>query len=106
MDSGSFIVYIKTKNLYVDTTKGVETRFGTSNYKFDRPLPKEKIKKNIRLMKDELCGKIMTEFAALRPKTCSYLTDDSDENKKVCHKSKTYCKHCFEAFHFENITTI
>ena len=24
----------------------------------------------------------MTEFAALRPKTFSYLTDDNDENKK------------------------
>ena len=34
-------------------------------------------------MKDELGGRIMTDFAALKPKTCSYLTDDSDENKKV-----------------------
>ena len=31
----------------------------------------------------------MTTFAALKPKTYSYLTDDNDENKKVCHKAKT-----------------
>ena len=43
---------------------------------------KEKNKKVIRLMKDKLGGKIMTVFAALRPTTYSYLTDDINENKK------------------------
>ena len=33
-------------------------------------------------MKDELGGKIMTEFVALRPKTYSYLTDNCEEDKK------------------------
>ena len=33
-------------------------------------------------MKDKLGGNIVTEFAELRPKKCSYLTDDNDENKK------------------------
>ena len=37
-------------------------------------------------MKDKLEAKILTEFAALRPKSHSYLTDDNDENKK---KQKT-----------------
>ena len=34
-------------------------------------------------MKDELGGRIITEFVALRPKTYSYLTDDCKEDKKA-----------------------
>ena len=40
-------------------------------------------KKVTGLMKYELDGKIITELAVLRPKTYSYLTDDSDENRKA-----------------------
>ena len=34
-------------------------------------------------MKGELEGKIMIEFAALRPKTYSYLMDDGNSDKKA-----------------------
>ena len=34
-------------------------------------------------MKDELGGRVITEFVALRPKTYSYLTDDYKEDKKA-----------------------
>ena len=57
--------------------------FDTSNYECDRPLPTGKNKKVIGLMKDELGGKIITEFVTLRSKTCSYLTDDFKEDKKA-----------------------
>ena len=56
-------------------------------------------------MKDGLDGKMMAEFAALRLKTYSYLTDDSDENKKAKGRRKCVIKrklwindyeHCLE----------
>ena len=68
MDTESFIVYIKTYDIYRDIAEDVQTRFDTSNYELGRPLPKEKNKKLIGLMKDELGGKIMIEFFRLRAK--------------------------------------
>ena len=42
MDADSFIVHIKTEDIYVDIAKDVETRFDSSNYEVERPLPKGK----------------------------------------------------------------
>ena len=83
MDTDSFIMHIKTEDFYKDIVVDVEKRFDTSNYEVNRLLPTGKNKKIIELMKDELGGKIMTEFVALRPKTYSYLTDDCKEDKKT-----------------------
>ena len=49
MDTGSFTVYIKTDDIYKDIAEDVETRFDTSNYQLERPLPKGKNKKVIGL---------------------------------------------------------
>ena len=76
-------MHIKTEDFYKDIADDVEKRFDTSNYEFDRPLPTGKNKKVIGLMKEELGGKIMTEFLALRPKTYSYITDDCEGYKKA-----------------------
>ena len=42
MDTGSFIVYIKTDDIYKNIAEDVETSFDTSNNELDRPLPKKK----------------------------------------------------------------
>ena len=39
MDTDSFIVHVKTDDIYKDIAEDVETRFGTSNFEIDRPLP-------------------------------------------------------------------
>ena len=82
MDTDSFIMNIKTEDFYKDIANDVEKRFDTSTYEVNRPLSIGKNKKVIGLMKDELGGKIITEFVTLRPKTYSYLTDDCIEDKK------------------------
>ena len=83
LDTDSFVMNIKTEDFYKDIGNDVEKRFDTSNHELNRPLPTGKNKKVIGLMKDELGGKIVTEFVTLRPKTYSYLTDDCEEDKKA-----------------------
>ena len=94
MDTDSFIVYIKTHDIYG----------------LDRPLPKGKNEKVIGLMKYKLGRQIMTKFVTLRAKAFSYLVDDSLEDKKP-KDTKTYVikrkpkfenhKSCLEATQLE-----
>ena len=92
MDTDSFIMNIKTNDFYENIASDVENRFDTSNYDVKRPLPTGKNKKVIGLMKDELGGKIITEFVTLRSKTYSFLTDDGKEDKKVKRTKKCIIK--------------
>ena len=84
MDTDSPVYHIKTKDFYEDIAKDVNARFNTSGYgKGDaRPLPIGLNKKIIELMKDELGGKIMTEFVVLRPKFYAYRKLNDEEDKK------------------------
>ena len=98
MDTDSFIMNIKTNDFYEDIASEVENRFDTSNYEVKRPLPTGKNKKVIGLMKDELGGKIITEFVTLRPKTYSFLTDDGKEDKKANRTKKRIIKTKFNDY--------
>ena len=94
MDTDSLVYDIKTEDFYEDIANNVEARFDTSGYsKTDlRPLPIGLNKKVIGLMKDELGGKIMTEFVALRPKLYSYKVLDGSENRKCKGIKKCFVK--------------
>ena len=84
VDTDSYISHVKTEDFYEDITNDVEKWFDTSNYdtNLNRPLPTEKSKKEIGLMKYELGGKIMTKFVGPKAKVYSYLMDDDSEVKK------------------------
>ena len=62
MDTKSFIVYIKANDVFKHIAERFETICDTSNYELNRPLSNGKNKKVTGLMKDELVGKIMTNF--------------------------------------------
>ena len=84
MDTDSFVIHIINEDFFVDIFDNIEVWYDTSNYDENdkRPLPVGKNKKVIGLFKDDLGGKIMKEFCALRTKTYSYLMDDNSEVKK------------------------
>ena len=94
MDTDSFIIDIKTEDFFQDISDDVEKWFDTSNDdKNDkRPLPIGKNKKVSGLFKDELGGKIITEFVALRPKAYVYLDDYGNEHKKAKGTKKCVIK--------------
>ena len=102
MDTDSFVMNIKTNDFYKDTSNDVDKRFDTSNYECNRSLPTGKNKKIIGLMKDELGGKIITEFVTLRPKTYSYLTDDGKEDKKAKGTKKCVIKRMIKFDDYKN----
>ena len=90
-NTDSFIMHIKTDDFYKDVDKW----FDTSNFNKNgnRPLEIVKNKKLFGKFKDEIGGKIMTKFVALRAKTYSFLIDeyideDYEKNKIVNKKAK------------------
>ena len=85
MDNDSFVMYIKTEDFYEDIDDDVEKWFDTTNYNKDdnRPLSIEINKNVIGMFKDELGGKIMKEFCALRTKAYAFKLDDDTEKKRA-----------------------
>ena len=102
MDTDSLIMNVKTNDFYKDISYVVDKRFDTSNYECDRPLSTGKNKKVLGLMKDELGGKIITEFVTLRPKTYSYLNDDGKEDKKAKGTKKCIKKRLIKFDDYKN----
>ena len=102
MDTDSFIMSIKTNYFYKDISIDADKRFDTSNYELKIPLPTGKNKKVIGLMKDELGGKIITEFVTLRPKTYSYSTDNGKEDKKAKGTKKYVIKRMIQFNDYKN----
>ena len=94
-DTDSLVIHIKTDNFYKGNSNDVEKWFDASNYKKkdNRPLPIGKNKEVIGMFKDELGGKIMTEFCTLRAKAYTFLIDgysdgDYEKNNITNKKAK------------------
>ena len=85
MDTDSFVMHVNTNDFYHDISNDVNLLFDTSNYstKLLRPLPIGINKKVLGKFKDELGGKTMSEFCALKAKTYACKLNDDSECKKA-----------------------
>ena len=94
MNTDSVVLNIFTEYFFEDINNDVERWLDTSNYyKNDkRPLQIGVNNKVLGMFKDELDGKIMKEFCALRTKTCTYLMEGNSEMKKAKEAKKYVVK--------------
>ena len=99
------LFYIKAEDFFEDISSDVEKWYDTSNYDKDdkRTLSIGKNKKLPGLFKDELGGKIITEFVALRAIACSYLDDDSNEHKKSKSTKRCVIKQKIHVLKFQKL---
>ena len=93
-------MHSKTDDFYKDISADVDKWFDTSNFNKNdnRPLEIGKNKKVFGKFKDEIGGKIMTTFVALRAKTYSFLideyTDEDYEKNRIVNKKAKGTKNC------------
>lgn len=87
MDTDSFLYNIRNHDFYSDLKQLSEensTEFDTSNYETDNPYGVKRINaQKLGSIKDELGGKIMTKFVALRAKCYAYEVMDGTNCKKA-----------------------
>ena len=81
---------IETEDFYQDIAEEVEARLDTSGFSKHDNKPKP-IRKNkaTEMMKDELVGKIVTEFVALKTKMYAY--KELDKKLEVLQRYKKVC---------------
>ena len=84
METDSLVIQTKSLDFQYNTTKDIETRCDLSSYEEKKKisLPIGKNKKVIGLMKDEMGGKTLTEFVAVKLKTYAVKIQKDEYEKK------------------------
>ena len=80
-DTDSFVIYVKTDDIYEDL-KEINEYMDFSDYPKDHPNYDVTNKKVLGKFKDELNGKVIVEFIGLKPKMYSHRVVE-DEFKKA-----------------------
>ena len=81
IDTDSFIIHVKTEDIYKDFGRDIGKKFGISNFKLGKTLPK--MKKSNQINEREIKRKTHEKkFVGLRAKSYSYLIHDDREDEK------------------------
>ena len=100
-DTDSLMIEVETEDFYRDISPYVHELFDTSNFSKGHPsnIPTGVNKKVIGMFKDEVGGKIISEFVGLRAKNYSYLCEEEEHKKcKGIKKSVTEKDISFEDY--------
>ena len=81
-DTDSFVVHVETDDLYKDL-KEINTHMDFSDYPKEHTNYDKTNKKVLGKFKDEVNGKIITEFIGLKPKMYAFKVQDDKEQKKA-----------------------
>ena len=92
MDTNSLVYNIKINDFYEDIASDIKAKFDASGYSCSHPLSMGLNKKMIGLMKDELGGRIMTAFLALRPKLYAHKTLGGEQWQEVQGSQEVCCE--------------
>ena len=76
-------IHVKTENIYNNIAEDAEISLTLQFLNYIDHCLKKKNEKVIEFMKVELDEQIIKEFVRLITKTCSYLKDKNDENRKA-----------------------
>lgn len=100
-DTDSLCYHIKTDDIYEDM-KQQSDLYDFSDYDKAHPCYSASNKKVIGKMKDEMAGKIMTEFIGIRAKNYCYVLDDGKEGKRAKGIKKACVKSDLNADDYRN----
>ena len=91
METDSFIVHVKTDNVYKDIADSVETRYDTSNFEIE---DHHHINGQKRIWTNERWTRCTNheKIFGLRAKKYSYLKDNNDKDKKAKGSKKCVIK--------------
>ena len=94
-DTDSVLLEIKTEDLYKDFAEDVPKWFDTQKYHRtqygETTIPKMNLKK-LGMMKDELCGDFILEFAGVAPKNYGYSALKTQKDKTIKLDEDVKCK--------------
>ena len=109
METESFTLEIKTSDVYDDMIDNIDI-YDTNNYKSGDVLFSSKNKKVIGKFKDELGGKVMSEFIGLRSKSYAFMYIDNNNiercDKKLKWIKKNIIKETINFQHYYNCLTL
>ena len=100
-DTDSFVFSIETEDIYRDFNTVFSDKMDLSNYPLNHPIFDNRFEKEIGKFKDEMGGKIITEFIALKAKLYSVAFEKNQEKVTAKGVQRSVIKKSIHHSHYK-----